>query len=725
MSSLMKNLVYKEFQAHNFNNFIGERINTELIKDLWGINGKANDLVDKERLSNFKNNNNLAYLGEVLERYEERGIVKSKEDLRALLVYTQYSMLFEAPEMNTNQLELFIAKVEKRSIKNKDVFSIGFLLNFYGFKQYLKEDKNICLTLIDEIENGKLEFEEKVWGIYSCWNYLDSIEEFSDSDNLLEKINDVKDTKDKLLKVISGIEIEPLKFYEDYYLYLMLGRIANSEEFFKTSKNFINKKACNQYKKLVSLLKKEYNEENVDSLTSVLKFSNEDVYLYNYLLSQDVHLVNIETKVTSKGAMRLYYKILNRLSSSKECSDLIMQIAGSKIKEVAEQKDSEASTSYRVYAKGIKKAREIIFREFSGKVSVENFPKFVDLTGINEMEYDFFSYVGYSYLFNEEYSEVIKRVRTSNMRNLAERCLSLSKEKDDLQKAYNYLTKIKMKNSINSSQYKRLYALGVLDVNSDSKYSSVEEMKGYFDYRASVLSKEDLLKELKDFYDKFDEIEIAVNGYVGKNSFVSKYSEIILSILSNVNKYDKTLKIENPELAKEYQEFEDKLQIFNKSEGEYFLYIENKLSDEDYLKIMGLTKEDANAVLKNIYEYIKDNPKYLNYYKTAGMLKKFEEKILTEHEKEQKITNEILKSLKEATKVYNFQTALNRDIAKSNKDYVNKVKEIFFEKIETSDIIRGYCSFYDAFTVAKMLVDLDSLTDEDLLTFSKMCLKNV
>ena len=725
MSSLMKNLVYKEFQAHNFNNFIGERINTELIKDLWGINGKANDLVDKERLSNFKNNNNLAYLGEVLERYEERGIVKSKEDLRALLVYTQYSMLFEAPEMNTNQLELFIAKVEKRSIKNKDVFSIGFLLNFYGFKQYLKEDKNICLTLIDEIENGKLEFEEKVWGIYSCWNYLDSIEEFSNSDNLLEKINDVKDTKDKLLKVISGIEIEPLKFYEDYYLYLMLGRIANSEEFFKTSKNFINKKACNQYKKLVSLLKKEYNEENVDSLTSVLKFSNEDVYLYNYLLSQDVHLVNIETKVTSKGAMRLYYKILNRLSSSKECSDLIMQIAGSKIKEVAEQKDSEASTSYRVYAKGIKKAREIIFREFSGKVSVENFPKFVDLTGINEMEYDFFSYVGYSYLFNEEYSEVIKRVRTSNMRNLAERCLSLSKEKDDLQKAYNYLTKIKMKNSINSSQYKRLYALGVLDVNSDSKYSSVEEMKGYFDYRASVLSKEDLLKELKDFYDKFDEIEIAVNGYVGKNSFVSKYSEIILSILSNVNKYDKTLKIENPELAKEYQEFEDKLQIFNKSEGEYFLYIENKLSDEDYLKIMGLTKEDANAVLKNIYEYIKDNPKYLNYYKTAGMLKKFEEKILTEHEKEQKITNEILKSLKEATKVYNFQTALNRDIAKSNKDYVNKVKEIFFEKIETSDIIRGYCSFYDAFTVAKMLVNLDSLTDEDLLTFSKMCLKNV
>lgn len=725
MSSLMKNLVYKEFQAHNFNNFIGERINTELIKDLWGINGKANDLVDKERLSNFKNNNNLAYLGEVLERYEERGIVKSKEDLRALLVYTQYSMLFEAPEMNTNQLELFIAKVEKRSIKNKDVFSIGFLLNFYGFKQYLKEDKNICLTLIDEIENGKLEFEEKVWGIYSCWNYLDSIEEFSDSDNLLEKINDVKDTKDKLLKVISGIEIEPLKFYEDYYLYLMLGRIANSEEFFKTSKNFINKKACNQYKKLVSLLKKEYNEENVDSLTSVLKFSNEDVYLYNYLLSQDVHLVNIETKVTSKGAMRLYYKILNRLSSSKECSDLIMQIAGSKIKEVAEQKDSEASTSYRVYAKGIKKAREIIFREFSGKVSVENFPKFVDLTGINEMEYDFFSYVGYSYLFNEEYSEVIKRVRTSNMRNLAERCLSLSKEKDDLQKAYNYLAKIKMKNSINSSQYKRLYALGVLDVNSDSKYSSVEEMKGYFDYRASVLSKEDLLKELKDFYDKFDEIEIAVNGYVGKNSFVSKYSEIILSILSNVNKYNKTLKIENPELAKEYQEFEDKLQIFNKSESEYFLYIENKLSDEGYLKIMGLTKEDANAVLKNIYEYIKDNPKYLNYYKTAGMLKKFEEKILTEHEKEQKITNEILKSLKEATKVYNFQTALNRDIAKSNKDYVNKVKEIFFEKIETSDIIRGYSSFYDAFTVAKMLVDLDSLTDEDLLTFSKMCLKNV
>lgn len=717
---------YEEFQNRNFNNFIGERINTELVEDLWGINANSNKLANNERLLNFKKANNLAYLGEVLERYEERGIVKSREDLRALLVYTQYSIMFESPEMNTNQLEVFISKVEQESIKNKDVFSIGILLSFCKFNQYIKEEKELCSIIIDEIENSSLDFEEKVWGMYSCWNYLNSIKEFTHSDNLLAKLNDVKDVKDNLLKVISGIEIEPLKHYEDYYLYLMLAEIGESEEFFKTSKNFKEKKVCNQYKKLISLLKKEYRVDNMESLTSVLNFNDEDVYLYNYLLSENAYLTGVTTKVTSKGIMRLYYEILKRLSSSKECSNLIMQIAESKIKEVSKQRDAERSTGYYKYSKGIKKAREIIFREFSGKVSVENFSKFIQLTDINKGEYGFFSSVKYSYIFDKEYSEIAKKINKKNIINLAERCLSRSESKEVVQKAYNYLSEIKAKDYIDEYQYKRLYALDILDSNSNSKYESITEMKGYFQYLVDTLSKEDLLKELKDFYNKFDDIEVMANEYIGKCSFVSKYTSVTLYALSLVNRQDNTFKEENPELAKEYQAFEDELQFFNLGENEYFYYIEKRLSDEDYVKLMGLTEDDVRVVLRNIYNYLKDNnDRYGNDYRVEGMLVRLEGKILTDDEKEEKAINKEIQSLEKRCRLYDIKYALEYDFSKTNKEYVSKVKEIFLEKVNASNVLTGYSSIRDAFEIVKMLVELEAFNDEELLEFSKTCLKNV
>ena len=127
---------YEQFKKMKFENLIGESINTELVKDLWGINEKY--LNNNARCTAFKETYKLSYLGEVLERYEERGIVKTTEDLRALLVYTCYSLQYEMPEINTNQLEVFLSKVEELSILNKDVFSIGVLLQKHKFREYFR-----------------------------------------------------------------------------------------------------------------------------------------------------------------------------------------------------------------------------------------------------------------------------------------------------------------------------------------------------------------------------------------------------------------------------------------------------------------------------------------------------------------------------------------------------------------------------------------------------------
>lgn len=709
---------YEQFKKLNFNNYVGESINIELVRDLWGINWKA---VTNERLINFKKSNNLAYLGEVLERYEERGIVKSKEDLRALLVYTDYSMYLEKPDMNTNQLEVFISKVEKESVLNKDVFSIGLLLRSGHFREHITDDRKLCSTIINELENSVLSFEEQVWGMYSCWKYLEDKAEFTSSENLLEKLDGTEEIKNNLLKIVSGIEIQPLKYMEDYYLYLMLAEMGNSEKFFQSSKNFKNKKVCNQYKKLVSLLKKEYKEDTIKSLVDVFNLDEKDLYMYNYLLSQNSHLSCVETKVTSKGEMRLLYKMLDRLSLAEPFPELAFTLITEKITEISEQRDSERSSSYYINSKGMKKAREIFFEEFSGEVSVENFDMFLRMSDIEDSCYDFFyNSLKYSYLFSSKYLECLKKVDSRNKRELAEIVISKSKDKEIVENAYQYIVESGCKNIMNYYHYKNMYKLGVLNANSNSKYKNIKELTGYFNYLKEVLSDEDFLKELKSFYDKFDEIEVLVEGYIGNSRFVSTYTRLILDILNETTYYD-IYKDDNFELAKEYQMFKDSLKIISSDKLTSFRYIMSVLEEEGYRELMGLSEDDVKVVLRKIYHSIKEDST-LSGYSADVILRKLEGQILTQEEKQEKEIKEVLEYLNRYPSIPNIKNALGIDLAKPESDYVLKVKEVFLREISKEETFYRYSSVSNVFEIARKFSDLKVFDDEDLLKLSKSCL---
>ena len=721
MSRLIPKL-YEQFKNQNFNDFIGERINTELVKDLWGINVRGNSKSDNERLKTFKSTHNLAYLGEVLERYKDRGIVKTKEDLRALLVYTHYSLIFESPDMNTNQLELFISSVEEEAIKNRDTLSIGIILACSKFKEYIKEDEELCSILIDEVEKGNLSFEDKVWAMYSCWEYLDSTDKFISSNNLVSMLDSVKDMKCNLLKVLSGIEIESLKYYEDYYLYLMLAEMGNKEDFFTTSKNFRNKKVCNQYKRLVSMLKKEYTELTIKTITDVLPISDKDVYLYNYLLTQDSYYAYVETKITGKGSMRLFYKMLERLASYKVCSTIVETIVEDKITEISNEKDYEESGKYYTYTKGYKKAREIVFKDFLGKVSVENFPKFIELTHIDEDEYRFFDSSKYSYIFSPEYSDIIKKIRSKNVINVANKCLYSCKDNSLVLGAYNYLTEMKLKHNLSASQYKNLYSLGVLDEKSMAKYDCIDEARGYYEYLKDKVTYEEFLKELKDFYNKLDEIEIYVQGHVGKYDLISKYTGLIRDFVEDINLYENLI---NRDLAREYQIFEDNLAILSPNRLDYYLYLEEKLKNKDYVDLMELSDTDIKSIFKTIYKHLLEEPTPKYSCSLSRLINRVKAEILTDEEKEKEAINKVIDIVVSSPSLSRIDSALEKDFAKTNKEYVLKIKEIFLGDSLKDRRHSGYTSIRESFEIVKKLIQLDAFNDDELLAFSKECVESV
>src|SRR5699024_8588947 len=140
---------YKQLNELAFENFMSSKINTELYLDIRYIN---NTSIYDERVANFKRKYNLRYLGEILERYEERGIVNTKEDLRTLLVFTVQSLYFEKPDINTNQLDVFISNIEKISSEEKDIFNIGVLLQSDSWVEKIVNDKELCEIILDELE---------------------------------------------------------------------------------------------------------------------------------------------------------------------------------------------------------------------------------------------------------------------------------------------------------------------------------------------------------------------------------------------------------------------------------------------------------------------------------------------------------------------------------------------------------------------------------------------
>lgn len=725
--SKIKLVPYNQLKGLNFENFIGNKVNAELYQDIRYIN-KVSKWDDRFR--DFSQKHNLKYLGEVLERYEERGIVKTKEDLRTLLVFAMQSMRLESPDINTNQLDVFISKVEKISLEEKDIFNIGVLLQSSSWIEKVIDDKKLCDTILNELENNNsLSFEEKVWGMYSCWKYVKLNKEFKGG-NLLERVSSTEETCEKLLQVLSGIELEPLKYIEDYYLYLMLAEIANEESFFAKSKNFKNKAVCNQYKKLLSLVKKEYTKDTIKSLVPILGIDEDDLLCYNYLLSEYSRYVYIDSKVTSKGSLRLCQAMLYALCKEEKCPTVILSEIREKIYTISQESDPERRRGYYTYTKGKEKATEIVFENFSGKISKENFDVFVILTGAKVEDYRFMVSKSFYYLLEEDYEEQFNKISFYSKERLVENCIRNSTDKSLVKRAFNLYNQMEKVSDLSVQQFKNLYSLEIIDAKTDYKYTTTVRFEGYLLYLKDVLSETEYLEELKSFYSNIDDIESRVFGYMGKADFVSAFNAVVLSVL-------KGLKIQeiaerDLELARKYQEFKDNLFLVTSDVEDYYEYLIGCLKKDEYKELMCLSDDDVATVSRAIYESLKEMFDINQArYGIRRMYTELEGMVLTEAEKEakeramleKKIQKE-LEDLKKTRRIYNFDSALESDFAEE-ESFVLSVKDIFIKKVKEENIIDGSYEIGRGYSVIDKLVKKGKINDNELLEFAKVCLKAV
>lgn len=725
--SKIKLVPYNQLRGLNFESFIGSKINTELYQDIRCINKTS---MWDDRFRDFSQKYNLKYLGEVLERYEERGIVKTKEDLRTLLVFTVQSIHFESPDINTNQLDVFISKVEKISLDEKDIFNIGVLLQSDSWVKKIVDDKKLCNTILDELENNdSLSFEEKVWGMYSCWNYVKSNKEFKGG-NLLERVGGPEETCEKLLQVLSGIELEPLKYIEDYYLYLMLAEIASEESFFAKSKNFKKKSVCNQYKKLLSLVKKEYTRDTVKSLVPILGIDEDDLLCYNYLLSEYSRYIHIDSKVTSKGSLRLCQAMLYALCKEEKCPTIILSEIRDKIYSISQENDPERRRSYYTYTKGKEKATEIVFENFSGKISKENFDVFLSLTGAKIEDYMFMVSQSFYYLLEDDYEEQFNKISFYSKERLIESCIRNSKDKSLVERAFSLYNQLEDASDLSVQQLKNLYSLEIIDAKTDYKYTTTVRFEGYLLYLQDVLSEAEYLDELKSFYSNINDIESRVFGYIGKTSFVSDFNGVIMSVLRGLKIQEIAEK--DLELARKYQEFKDNLFLVIYDVEDYYEYLIGCLKKDEYKELMCLSDDDVTMVSRAIYESLKEMFDINQArYGIRRIYAELEGMVLTEAEKEAKeramLENKIqkeLNDLKKTRRIYNFDSALESDFAEE-ESFVLSVKDIFIKKVKEENIIDGTYEIGRGYAVIDKLVKKGKINDNELLEFAKVCLKAV
>lgn len=718
---------YKQLNELTFENFMSSKINTELYLDIRYIN---NTSIYDERVANFKRKYNLRYLGEILERYEERGIVNTKEDLRTLLVFTVQSLYFEKPDINTNQLDVFISNIEKISSEEKDIFNIGVLLQSDSWVGKIVNDKELCEIILDELENNdNLSFEEKVWGIYSCWSYIKSNSEFK-GDNLIERLSGLGEICEKLLVAMSGIEIEPLKHMEDYYLYLMLAKIANAESFFSKSKNFKKKSVCNQYKKLLSLVKKEYTRDTVKSLVPVLNIGEEELIYYNYMLSGYSQLASIDSKVTSKGDLRLCQAMLYSLCKNERCPSIILKQINEKIYRISQENDPERRRSYYTPTKGRDKAIEIVFKSFSGKISRENFSAFLDLTKARVEKRRFISSKHFYYLLENEYEDEFNEIYSYTRENLIELCLKDCKDINLVKRAFSLYNTLENKEELSVQQFKNLYSLGVIDSSTDYKYTSPASFKGYLEYLESIVSEDSYLEELKLVYSNIEEIERRVTGCVGKTDFVSSLNSIMESNLTS-SKIERIAE-SDLELARRYQEFKDNLVFLTYSLIDYYQYIIDCIKNCKYKELMCLSDNDVSIISRNIYESLKELYDIENAnYTIRRICADLEGMVLTDSEKEakeramrEKLKKEKLDALKETSRIYAFDSILKSEFAEE-ESFVLSVKDIFITKVKEHNIIDDTYEIGRGYGIINKLIKKGLINDAELLEFAKICLKAV
>ena len=139
---------------------------------------------------------------------------------------------------------------------------------------------------------------------------------------------------------------------------------------------------------------------------------------------------------------------------------------------------------------------------------------------------------------------------------------------------------------------------------------------------------------------------------------------------------------------------------------------------------MGLSQDNINEILRDIYDFVKNN-KSLDSYNSRVLINELEKTLLSEYDIEINKLNEYFDKFKESSSniryyLGDFLENLSKDKPYHEK-YIKDSKKLFFESVFVTDVIS---STDYIFKIAGRLNDLGVLNNKDLLNLGKFCMKN-
>ena len=270
-----------------------ERFNMPLLEELvcffntFGENGLFNG--DPETVSiakRFAEKHSLSYFGELLERYEERDIVKDQKDLRTLVfAAAQFHSSSTVNEINSEQDTNFFKKINGILLKDYDLTTAVFLAWMDNKPLEYNEQ------LIDLILNN----QEHIKSIFDLSLVIDLLN-LVGADDAIEKVRELVPAYFTCLaqpNIDVGIDADSL--YPLTHLYTVLNE--------PTAKKLGDSTFHRIVKSLHYLGVKEIDRDVVDILLEHTGFNEKEIYFLNWYAAHNFNMK--KNRITNPGYERL------------------------------------------------------------------------------------------------------------------------------------------------------------------------------------------------------------------------------------------------------------------------------------------------------------------------------------------------------------------------------------------------------------------------------------
>lgn len=589
-------IMYSQLK-NNENICISEYLNLDLFKKLHPYEYK--DAIELDHIENkvFREKNKLKYFGELLERFDERGIVKDIHDLRTL-VFVAVNILEKGGNYNSNQDTDFIENIISKMNNCFDYFTSATILQVSKESDYYDCDP-LMLKILDEIESKNVDFEMAVYGIYSCFKFIDRRREkyFYYKEDL--KREHYETMKVKMIKLFDDITLVPYgkDNMNGYSIYLMLSALSYDALRFAKSTDFKNKNTFKYLKSMSNMHAKEIGQDlSVNAAISNLGMDRSIIYFLNYLA---VGYLGRGFRISENRFKKMKLKLWSFLNESYPIPEMVWN----EIKDnIADQyaSNKRGYTSYR-------SSDENVSTAIAGKVSRKNFDKLLSI----ESEIDFCKKGWVEYFFCNN---------TLVNKDLYEMLSYESKEQVVIKAIEDTEDKEVIKSYINILESYGLDITMVTDPILGSKIIDLEEdletLKILGGKNIDILTRS--LEKIRDCYDIDTYISYTIdilegpmlvdisNAYkYGSYRVDSIYKFLYKEIISlNLGK------IKDIRLKRHVQEIKDKIYIFKLSDEmddshiESYIYIVNNLKDNNYINLMELSNDDVLDILNYLEESI-------------------------------------------------------------------------------------------------------------------------